>query len=443
MRYESVLVPEWLRNSAIYQINLRTFSKEGTINSVIPELPFLKQLGFDILYLCPVYEADDSTDRSYWSERQIRFGTNNPNNPYRPKNYFKVDPEYGTMADLKNFVKEAHALGIKVLLDLVYLHMGPEAPILKSHKEFAQLDEQGKIKQNIYHFPGLDFNCQGLKEYLWSNMVYWLTEGDVDGFRCDVPDKIPNEFWMEGRKRIHAIKPDAVLINEGKLVERLASTFDACYGLKWGLEIHDVLGGEVSIEELKQHYNELAENTPKDGIIVRYMDNHDTVTNWGERSEVSFGHDGMEVVQVLHYMMDGVPMVYSGNELADEAKVNMFANRFHMGQYEVTDRSRKNTPEAIRRQALYKELNKMCKECAAITKGTMAWIENSQSDKVLSFLREYKGEKLLFIGNLKNESVEITAEPDWTIGNERMKHNCRCSENSICLEPYGYIVLEF
>ena len=96
MKYKAICPPEWLSRSAVYQINPRTFSREGTIKAVTDELPRLKELGFRIMYLCPVFEEDNSEDRSFWSARQKKSETDNPKNPYRMNNYFKIDSEYGT-----------------------------------------------------------------------------------------------------------------------------------------------------------------------------------------------------------------------------------------------------------------------------------------------------------------------------------------------------------
>ena len=186
MKNIAIQPPRWLTQSAVYQINPRTFCAEGTISAVTKELPFLAGLGMGTMYLCPIFEEDPSTDRANWSTRQKKYGTENPKNPYRMNDYFFIDEEYGTMEDLKAFVAESHRLGMRVLLDLVYLHIGPNAPILQRHPEFAQQDAEGNIICGSWNFPLLDFGCPGLREYLWSNMVYFDGEIDVDGFRCDV-----------------------------------------------------------------------------------------------------------------------------------------------------------------------------------------------------------------------------------------------------------------
>ena len=129
MKHQATKIPEQLSKGSVYQINPRTFSSKGTIKAITEELPFLADLGFSIMYLCPVFQEDESTDKKNWSNRQLASNTENPKNPYRMNDYFQIDSEYGSMDDLREFVKEAHRLGMRVLLDLVYYHIGPNAPI--------------------------------------------------------------------------------------------------------------------------------------------------------------------------------------------------------------------------------------------------------------------------------------------------------------------------
>ena len=144
MKYKAICPPEWLSRSAVYQINPRTFSREGTIKAVTDELPKLKDLGFRVMYLCPIFEEDDSENREFWSTRQKKSETNNPKNPYRMNNYFRIDSEYGTENDLREFIEEAHRLGMRVLLDLVYLHMARTRRYLK-----GTLNLQGRTGTEI------------------------------------------------------------------------------------------------------------------------------------------------------------------------------------------------------------------------------------------------------------------------------------------------------
>ncbi len=441
----AIPIPAWLKTSAVYQINPRTFSKEGTINAVRAELPRLKELGFRIMYLCPIFEEDPSENRDNWSIRQNASETDNPKNPYRMNDYFKIDEEYGTMQDLEDFVAAAHALDMKVVLDLVYLHIGPNAPILRRHPEFAQHNEDGSVRCTYWRFPYLDFNSAGLREYLWCNMVYYIGVIDADGFRCDVGDGVPNDFWLEGRRRIQAIKPDAVLINEGSAFDRLSVSFDSCYTFQWHEDLYRIFSHapEGTVANLIKREQGLYEKCPTGSLLLRDMDNHDTVTDWPLRPECLVGHDGMELIQVLNYTFPGIPMVYCGNELADTAHHSMFANRFHPGKYEVSDRDvLAREPVSLRRQELMKTLNRLLAENPVISAPALAWVDNSAPDHVLSFLRPDDTHPLMFLGNLYREAVTVTTAlplPEYHI---LLSNNAEINGDEITFDAFGYVLLE-
>lgn len=443
MKYKAICPPEWLSRSAVYQINPRTFSREGTIKAVTDELPKLKDLGFRVMYLCPIFEEDNSEDRSFWSARQKKSETDNPKNPYRMNNYFKIDSEYGTEDDLREFIEEAHRLGMRVLLDLVYLHIGPNAPILKRHPEFARQDADGNTVCTDWNFPYLDYNSDGLREYLWCNMIYYIGEMDADGFRCDVGDGVPTDFWVEARRRMKAVKPDSVLINEGSNWNNLLKGFDSSYCFDWHVNLYKAFSGEISAAECRAFLEKLANEIPSGAKLIFDIDNHDTVTDWPARTETVAGHDGMEQIEVINYLLDGIPMVYCGNELADSANHSMFANRFHMGKYEVTDRrGLEKLDYSIRRQEIMKRLNALKLESDILCYGSTVWVDNSAPEKVFSFSREYGGKKIVFIGNISCEKAAFRFNTEsggralFTNGAEKI------SDGTIELEPRGYIVLE-
>ena len=443
MKYKAICPPEWLSRSAVYQINPRTFSREGTIKAVTDELPKLKDLGFRVMYLCPIFEEDDSENREFWSTRQKKSETNNPKNPYRMNNYFRIDSEYGTENDLREFIEEAHRLGMRVLLDLVYLHIGPNAPILKRHPEFARQDRDGNIICTEWNFPYLDYTSDGLREYLMCNMIYYLGEMDADGFRCDVGDGVPTDFWVEARRRMKAVKPNSVLINEGSNWNNLLKGFDSSYCFDWHVNLYKAFSGEISAAECRSFLERLANEIPSGAKLIFDIDNHDTVTDWPKRTEKVAGHNGMEQIEVINYLLDGIPMVYCGNELADEAYHSLFANRFHMGRFETTDRRGLETLDySLRRQEIMKGLNALKLESDILCYGSTVWVDNSAPEKVLSFSREYNGKKITFIGNISREKAasgfneEFGGRVLFSNGAEKI------SDGTIELEPRGYVVLE-
>ncbi len=438
---KSFYVGDWaLKNGATYQINPRTFSKEGTIKAVTKELPFLADLEFGVMYLCPIFKEDESLDN--WSERQTKSNTLNPKNPYRISDYFNIDSEYGTMDDLREFTSECHRLGMSVMLDLVYLHIGPNANIIKSNPDFVQHNEDGSVKCTRWNFPYLNFDNEGLREYLYSNMVYYVSVIGVDGFRCDVGDAVPEDFWAEGRRRIRLIKPEAILLNEGSKADKLGVCFDAMYAFGWHNAIHEIFEGAKDATFLYDRWLNLVERMSirGGGVAMRDIDNHDTVTDWEQRSEVLGGHDGMELAEVLTFLIDGIPMVYCGNELADTKRISMFANRFYMGDFEATDREDKTSEHSVRRQQIIKKLNNLRKTSETLARGVTRWFETENREQVVAFRRILNGEVYTVIGNMSRKIAVATVEnaADEVVMESKAT---RRDGNKFSFEPFGYVVL--
>ncbi len=409
-------IPEYLNEAVIYQIFLRAFTPEGTLKSAEKMLPHIKSIGADIVYLCPVCTADDDEDRTYWSIRQRSCGRENPKNPYRISDYFHVDPEYGTDSDLRDFIKSAHALGLRVILDLVYFHCGPKAVFLDEHPEFAQRDENGNfIIGGWWLFPRLNYDSQELREYLWSNMEYYIREFDCDGYRCDVGDLIPLDFWEEGRARIEKLKPDVMMLNEGKRKGDQYKAFDVNYYFA-----DNENPGEGSLARLmrakknatyfKEVYRQYMQEFISDGgITLLNYDNHDYANDTGAtRYEADPGEEAVEMTLFYMYTMRGVPFLYNGCEVADMREHSIWANRYH-GANMTIEWENALTEKGQRRLSLIKRFNAIRKSIPALTcRGSVEFLE-CDNENILAYVRELDGEKYLICLNLSSEKQSASA----------------------------------
>ena len=304
-----------INGETLYQIFLRPFTSEGTIAAAEKQLPEVADLGVKILYLCPVAVADDDMAQENWSPRQIASGCNNPRNPYRISDYTKIDPEYGTEDDMKSFIRTAHSLGMKVLPDLVYCHAGPS--FLKDHPGFAKgLTE--------YRFPELDFSNPAVCEYLLDNMRFYAFELDADGFRCDMGDKVPLDFWQSAVEELRKIKPDLIMFCEGipqREDELQLGVFDLYYNWGWSQIRHEIL--RTGAEKVSAITGPMLTNYP----CARYFENHDFANDCYEsRIEKVVGAEGIEALLFMDFMLDGVPFLYNGVEFCDTARHSIFAN---------------------------------------------------------------------------------------------------------------------
>lgn len=410
---------EWLRKGVIYQINTRAFTPEGTLKAAEKKLSHIAGLGATIVYLCPVFCADDDMDKKYWSGRQKGSGMENPKNPYRIKDYFHVDPEYGSDDDLKSFVKSAHSLGLKVIFDLVYFHCGPTAVFLKDHPEFVQRDKDGNFITGDWAFPRINFKSPELREYLYSNMEYFLKEYKVDGYRMDVGDLVPLDFWVEGRKRMEKINPEVGTFCEGMRGDDLLYAFDECYGFELQFQYPKVFDKKGSVSLFRKAKEKMA-RYPLGAQYMHCVENHDYANQpWNlnkkklrPRSEERWGEKKMDAALAFLFTLDGTPMIYCGQEICDKRPHSIFGKK---NEFYIHWKEDSGTEEAQRRTLLVQSLTKMRKENRQFTEGSLVWLDNSAPDEVLSFKRILGETVSLVLINFSDKRINTTVtEKDGT-----------------------------
>ena len=368
----------------LYQLYLRTFSPEGTLAHAAQLLDHIASTGVSVVYLAALNEMDTDCDPTSWSDRQRRYGAGNPKNTYRMWDYFHVDPEFGSDDDRKAFIDQAHARGLKVMMDLVYLHCGSTAPMLYAHPEFCEWDTNGKPKNAQWHFPKLNYGSAALREYLWGNMKYYVRDFGVDGFRCDVDDGVPLDFGAEGVRRVRAINPDVMMLNEGTKRNYL-TVFDLNYGWGWRDVAVQLITGQAGAAALRTQIRAEVEGGQLNRFI-RWTDNHDTASDDGayrlERAAVSPA--ATDALMMLNFLLPGTPFLYNGQEFADAHNCNMFTNRF-VGPGNTIDWSMLATPRGRARMRLVQALAQLRRTHPALCGGTFE-LDETASD-VVTFTR--------------------------------------------------------
>jgi len=407
---------------------LRAFTPEGTLKAAEKRLPQVAAAGVTIIYLSPINLQDDDMRKEHWAPRQRK--TDNPRNPYRIKDHDVIDPEYGSEEDLRTFVKEAHRLGMRVLMDLVYLHCGPTAVIIERHPDFMLREPDGKLKMAAWGFPGIDFKCPGVHEYFWKNMEHWVRDFDVDGFRCDVADGIPLAFWETARDRLEKIKPDIGMLAEGTKKENQLKAFDLSYG--WGTAFKkwdDASAVRALCERMRSE-------RPQGGAkFIRFIENHDFVQDEGSnRLDKVWGVPRVNAVLVALYTLDGVPMLYNGQEVADISRNSLYAKW-------PVDWSAAEKPTGKARFALCQKLSALRKAEKALTKGQVIWLDNDASEAVLSFVRAFGDEQVLTAVNLTGRPVKVTLKGSVAVGKPLLSEGVNGDvQSGLTLAAYGYFV---
>ena len=427
----------------VYQLALRTFTPEGTLQAATKLLPHVASLGVDILYVCPFYVQENDPNTAYWSVRQIASNTGNPKNPYKISDYFHVDEEYGTEQDLKDFAAEAHRLGLLVFYDLVYLHCGRQAVFIEAHPDFVERNEDGSVRvPDRWPFARLNFADRELREYLMQNMELLVSEYGADGFRCDVGDSVPLDFWQEAFSRVKRLNPALLTLNEGVDPRYIDGTFDMGYSFAFQKRMRQIFAMGADAVGLREMYeNERKRYGKNQKKLLRALDNHDTASDVGkERNEILMTSRGVDAALVVATTDLGVPFLWNGYELCDDAENCMFSNREH-GKRSAMDWSKGFTAQGKRRLSHVKRLHGLYHTSVALSEGELAFVENSQPSAVISYVRSCAQERILVVVNSKNHPVTADIAEELQ-GTPLLRYGARQMGNRVRLLPYGYLVLK-
>lgn len=439
--------PAWLAQATIYQLFLRPFTPEGTLKQAAKLLPHIADLGVDCVYLCPIVEADDSPARRYWSERQKKSGFNNPRNPYRIKDYYKIDPEYGTATEFRAFVEQAHGLGLRILLDLVYGHCGPKCNLIADMPDCVQRHPNGCIRYTLYHFPAINFASRALREYFLANMEYFVREFGIDGYRTDMEHVVPLDFWEEARRRLERLRPDIVMLAESNRPECQLKAYDLNYAVQWGWTLRRKIfedGGSAAL--LRAYVNNTERPTfPQGARFIRMLNNHDWSQN-DENPENTIGPDGVDAILAVICASDGVPFLYNGVEIADNHRHSIYSNRDFGGL--CINWCHAVTPRGRERLKFLKRLLALRRSQSALTRGTTRWIETNQPAEVIAFARTHRQATVLLVCNTRNRNITVRVKE--TIRGEvkpLFVHRAswtRAAQTVTCkLGPYSFALLKY
>jgi glycosidase len=389
--------PEFLERATIYQIWMRSFTPEGTLQAVTARLPYIADLGATMVYLTPIQLASDDRRQEYWSHRAKQSKAGGATNPYRISDYDTIDPEYGTEADFRTLVATAHKLNLKVMMDVVFLHTGPDCVLMKN-PEFYMHTPDGKVTLGRWNFPLLNFQSVKLREYLIGNLVHWARDVGVDGFRCDVAGGIPLDFWEQVRAALDKVSRDLVMLAEGDVPEHQLQAFDISYNIPYYAALAAVIRDGEPATRIKAQWDTARAAFPIGARFLHFSDNHDR-----DRADVVFGQKGVSATAVLNFTLDGVPFLYNGQEIGDTTPNDIMSHapiRWDVGTFSAI------APK-IR---LYKRLFELRRRERALTSGELIWTGNSDQNSVVSYVRKKGGEAILIAVNLSNRKCSVTVD---------------------------------
>ncbi len=428
--------PEWTYNTVVYEMNVRQLTPEGTFAAAAERLEFLKDLGVDIVWMMPIYPIGELN-------RKGTLGSY-----YAISDYCAANPEFGTMEDFEAFLKRAHDLGLKVVLDWVANHTSPDAK-WTADKTWHQRDSLGNtiVQYDWYDIARLNYENQDMRKAMTESLRFWLEKG-VDGFRCDVAGEVPTDYWKGAWEELKADFPEIYLLAEAEKPELHAvADFDASYA--W--EYHHILNsianggngvvknvagdGEIkseakTVEHLKEYIARDAERHPKDAYRLMFTSNHDE-NSWNGTEFERMG-DAVKAMTVLNYTLpNGQPLIYTGQEFG-------YNHRF-----EFFEKDPMPVMEPNEWTAFYKEMNAFRHANAALASGErggeLVYLEG-MPENVMGFSREVEGNKVTVIINLSAEPVEVKTPCAGCTCEQALSHNAERTAEALVLGAWGYSV---
>jgi len=394
--------PEWAANATIYEVNVRNYTPEGTFAAFEQHLPRLARMGVVILWLMPIHPIGAVG-------RKGTLGS-----PYAVQNYYGVNPEFGTLADLQHLVQTAHSLGLKVILDWVANHTSRDNALIAQHPDWYQHDAQGELVPPVADWTdvvALDYANREMRQYMIDALAYWVREADIDGYRCDVAGLVPTDFWDEARSALEAIKPVFMLAEWDELypsgglsweefnsdTHLLEKAFDMTFGLRLHYLLDSIAEGKAALGDIDEYLAAERAKYPPTVYLMHFTSNHD-VNSWDGTEYERLGPLALPFA-VLAALLPGMPLLYSGQEAALNKRLEFFErDPIEWGDYSLQD--------------FYTKLLQLKKRHPALRNGD----PNSQFQRLqgpaglYGFVREKGGSAIIVLVNATAEALELPGQ---------------------------------
>ena len=368
----------WSHSTNIYEINLRQYTYEGTLNAFAKHLPRLKDMGVETLWFMPLTPI----------AVEKRLGT--LGSYYACADYISINPEFGTIDDLKNFISLAHEMGFKVIIDWVANHTGFGHTWTDTHPEYYLHGEDGNfvLKHGWEDVIHLDYDNKELRKAMMEAMLFWLTEFNIDGFRCDMAHLVPLNFWQEARLSLDAAKKLFWLAECEE--PNYHEVFDATYSWKLLHTMESYWKKQIGIAGIDDTLRYYGEQFSAKGFKLLFTSNHDENSHSG--SEYERLGDAAKAFAILTCTWNGMPLVYSGQEAANTKRIKFFDKDFIDWEHHFPLHD------------FYKRLLNLHSTNAALRAGDNATISKrvttDNDDKLFGFIRQNGEAEVLVLLNL-------------------------------------------
>ncbi len=313
------LHPEWSKNAVIYEVNIRQYTPAGTFAAFQQELPRLKALGVDILWIMPVQPIGKK-------ERKGSLGSY-----YSISNYTAMNPEFGTEADFKSLVQAAHALGFKVILDWVANHTAFDHAWTTAHKDWYTLRPDGSISRAIddkgketdwSDVADLNYANTDMRAAMIGEMKWWLDNTGIDGFRCDMAGLVPTDFWKSVSEAFRPSRPDFFMLAEWE-DPKLHESFDMTYAWELHHLMNDIAQGKTGTSAISALLARQDSVYGSGAFRLTFTSNHDE-NSWQGSEFERMGENHLAAYVVSATVKNSMPLLYTGQEASLTKRLKFF-----------------------------------------------------------------------------------------------------------------------
>lgn len=411
---------DWATNANVYEVNTRQYTPEGTFEAFGKHITRLREMGVGILWFMPVTPISQLG-------RKGTLGSY-----YACSNYTKINPEFGVMDDFKKLVKSAHVNEMKVLIDWVANHTGMDHEWTQLHPEFYKNNEAGKLydANGWEDVVDLDFKNVNLWKEMTDAMQFWVSECDIDGFRCDMAHLVPLPFWNYARQTLDSQKKLLWLAESEDVTYH--QVFDVTYGWELLHIMESRYRNQTTLQQLVNVLHKYDSEFPTDALRLLFTSNHDENSHSGSEWE-RLGNGAKAFAVLCATWKNSLPLIYSGQELPNIKRLLFF---------DKDDIEWKGDNQL---QNFYKTLLLLRKNNPALKSpdaaSTVQVIDTSKPENILAYVRKNKHHEVLVLLNLTSDEVIFTLNH---LDNCQQLHEVFSSElfsdKELNLEPWGYKV---
>ena len=416
--------PSWIMQGNIYEVNVRQYTDAGTFKAFEPNLPRLKKMGVQTLWFMPINPISVV-------DRKGVLGSY-----YAVSNYTAINPEYGNMDDWKELVKKAHDLGFKVIIDWVPNHTGADNYWLTAHPDFFVHDSTGKaaVPFDWTDTRQLDYSNVTMQDSMINAMKFWITNTDIDGFRCDVAWHVPDAFWQKCIPQLRAMK-SIFMLAEGNKASLQQDGFDATYPWNEFNVMKQVAAGNNNALALDSVIHTVDSTFPANALLMYFTSDHDE-NSWNNADYGTMpGAEHAPFAVLTQTLKRSVPLVYSGQEEPVLDSISFFyKDPIHFSNY-----ARANFYDTL--------LHLRMQHAALSANASTKKITTTNDSAVYAFERSSGADNIIVITNLTNKPQDFAITDTEIKGNAlnvfTLKKEKLISNVKMHIKAWGYYVYSF